>query len=156
MNFVVGIDPGLSGAIALWDDGIEALCVWDMPVAKMARKNVIDEHELVSIMANIGVPDHAYIELVHAMPRQGTVSMFSFGQGFGIVKGIVAALAWPATYVSPQSWQAKMQVAKGKDASRIRASQLLPRYSALFQRVKDNGRSDAALIALFGAGQRSR
>ena len=154
---IVGIDPGITGAVALWDDSVRALQVWDMPVLKVRGKSVLNEPELVHILTFMTTVDHVYVELVHAMPKQGTVSMFSFGMSYGIVKGILAALDLPVTYVTPQSWQKHMQVPKGgKDASRFRALQLLPRYAAAFQRVRDNGRSDAALIALFGAGQQAR
>jgi crossover junction endodeoxyribonuclease RuvC len=153
---IAGIDPGITGAVALWDDSVQALKVWDMPILKVRGKSILNEPELVQVLTAMTNPDHVYVEQVHAMPKQGTVSMFSFGMSYGIVKGILAALDLPTTYVTPQSWQKRMQVPKGgKDASRSRALQLLPRYAQLFSRVRDNGRSDAALIALFGACQQA-
>lgn len=154
---IIGIDPGISGAVALWDDSVQALQVWDMPTLKVRGKSTLNEPELADILSRLAfTADHVYIEQVHAMPKQGTVSMFSFGMSYGIVKGILAALDLPTTYVTPQSWQRQMQVPKGgKDSSRSRALQLLPRYASLFSRVRDNGRSDAALIALFGACQQT-
>lgn len=154
----VGIDPGITGAVALWDMSIKALQVWDMPVLKVRGKSVLNEPQLAHILRSLlPLADvQVYIEQVHAMPGQGVTSMFSFGMSYGIVKGILAGLDLPTTYVTPQSWQRQMQVPKGgKDASRSRALQLLPRYAGLFSRVRDNGRSDAALIALFGACQQT-
>jgi crossover junction endodeoxyribonuclease RuvC len=82
------------------------------------------------------------------MPKQGVTSVFTFGVAFGVVRGVLAALHIPVTYITPQSWQRTMKVPQGKDGSRQRATQLLPRYGDRFVRVRDNGRSDATLIAL--------
>ena len=162
MPAFVGIDPGLSGAVALWDTDHKRLRVWDMPVLKIQGKSVLNEPILADTLSSLTVwPDvQVFVEQVHAMPRQGVTSMFSFGMSYGIVKGILAALDLPTTYVTPQAWQRRMGVAHarvpngGKNASRLRVLQLFPQYAALFERVCDNGRSDAALIALFGACQR--
>ena len=43
-----------------------------------------------------------------------------------------------------------MRVRDGKDGSRLRAMELFPAYADRFKRVKDDGRSDAALIAYYG------
>lgn len=151
MTRVLGIDPGLGGAIALWDDDLQALQVWDMPVHVVtigkASKRVLDEATLANIVIN-AQPDRAIVEWVHAMPKQGVTSVFTFGVAFGVVRGILAALQVSVTYVTPQSWQRSMKVPQGKDASRQRATQLLPRYAHCFVRSRDNGRSDATLIAL--------
>ena len=76
--------------------------------------------------------------------------MFNFGKSYGTIIGIVTALEMPITYVTPQEWQKKVKMQGGKDGSRARASELLPAYSDLFARKKDDGRSDSALIAFYG------
>jgi crossover junction endodeoxyribonuclease RuvC len=85
------------------------------------------------------------------MPNQGVSSMFTFGKSAGIIEGVLGAMNIPVTFVTPQKWIKAMSVVGGKDGSRKRASELLPEFASEFKRVKDNGRSDAALIALFGA-----
>lgn len=151
MARVMGIDPGLGGAIALWDNDIDALRVWDMPVhvirVGQSEKRVLNEAQLADIIREAG-PDRAVCEWVHAMPGQGVTSVFSFGAAFGIARGVLAGLRVPVTYVTPQSWQKAMRVPAGKDGSRQRATQMFPAYAHLFLRKKDDGRSDAALIAL--------
>jgi crossover junction endodeoxyribonuclease RuvC len=151
MSRVLGIDPGLGGALALWDNDLEALYVWDMPVHVIkvgkSSKRVLNEGALASIVRT-AAPDHAVCEWVHAMPKQGVTSVFTFGVAFGVVRGVLAALHIPVTYITPQSWQRAMKVPQGKDGSRQRASQLLPKYADRFVRSRDNGRSDATLIAL--------
>jgi crossover junction endodeoxyribonuclease RuvC len=151
MSRVLGIDPGLGGALALWDSELEALQVRDMPVhvIKVGKsdKRVLDEVALADWVHRAS-PDYAVCEWVHAMPKQGVTSVFTFGVAFGVVRGVLAALHIPVTYITPQSWQRTMKVPQGKDGSRQRATQLLPRYGDRFVRSRDNGRSDATLIAL--------
>jgi crossover junction endodeoxyribonuclease RuvC len=87
------------------------------------------------------------------MPNQGVSSMFTFGKSAGIIEGVLGAMNIPVTFVTPQKWMKAMNVVGGKDGSRKRASELLPEFASEFKRVKDNGRSDACLIALYGASQ---
>jgi crossover junction endodeoxyribonuclease RuvC len=84
------------------------------------------------------------------MAGQGVSSVFSFGRSAGIIEGVLAAFDIPTTLVTPQAWQKAMAVRDGKDGSRERAMQLFPASAELFQRKKDDGRSDAALIAKYG------
>ena len=60
------------------------------------------------------------------------------------------ALAIPLTRVSPLTWRKALQVPRGKDGSRLRASELLPAYAELWRRRRDDGRAEAALLALWG------
>jgi len=84
------------------------------------------------------------------MPGQGVTSMLSLGRSVGVIEGVVAAMGIPLTLVIPQRWQKDMLVRGGKDGSRERAMQLFPMQSELFKRKKDDGRADAALIAMWG------
>jgi crossover junction endodeoxyribonuclease RuvC len=74
-----------------------------------------------------------------------------FFQGYGIVLGIVAALELPMTVVQPVQWKRALSVPAAKDAARARASQLIPGAAGYWTRRKDDGRAEAALIALWGA-----
>lgn len=155
MSLIVGVDPGLSGAIAfLNDEGV--LEIVDMPVLvtkKGAKKqsnidtcqlaNEIDSRNKLSIT-------HAYIEAVHAMPGQGVTSCFQFGKGFGIVIGVIAANYIPFTLVTPNEWKKTLRVPAEKDGARARASELMPRFSHLWSLKKHDGRAEAALLAYWG------
>ena len=153
---ICGIDPGLSGALAFLnvDDGI--LDVVDMPTVSITRnnktKNEVSAQMLASVIRARQV-DSAIIEKVGAMRGQGTSSMFSFGRSVGMVEGVLAGLMIPVDYVTPQRWQKSIGVRDGKDGSREIAARLFPAYAAMFMRKKDNGRSDAALIAYLAATQ---
>ena len=149
---VLGIDVGLNGAIAVVE-GDRLIEVYDMPTFTMERngknKRMVNAAELARLIRQ-SAPASAYLERLSAMPGQGVTSMFSMGQSLGVVLGILAALDIPTTTIPPRTWQKALDVPQGKDGSRYRAAQLFPARAELFKRVKDNGRSDAALIAVYG------
>jgi crossover junction endodeoxyribonuclease RuvC len=151
----LGIDIGLDGAIALIENG-DLLEVHDMPTVTLERNNkskrMVNAAELARLIRQ-AAPGCAYLERLNAMPGQGVTSMFSMGQSLGVVLGILAALDIPTTTIPPRTWQRALDVPQGKDGSRYRAAQLFPAHAELFKRVKDNGRSDSALIAAYGARQ---
>jgi crossover junction endodeoxyribonuclease RuvC len=149
---ILGIDPGLGGALALLTSGGE-LTVRDMPCFEIERggknKRQADTRALVDLIRRLR-PTYCVIERVGAMPGQGVTSMFAFGRVAGQIDGIIAALEIPVSYVSPQVWRKTLQVPAGKDGSRLRASELMPRYAEFWRLKKDDGRAEAALIALWG------
>ncbi len=111
----------------------------------------VDWSEAARIVDAAGHIDHAIIESAAAMPKQGVASMFKFGFVCGGLRGLVAAHFIPVTYVTPKKWKGALSVPKAKDGARARASELLPAYSHLWQRVRDDGRAEATMIALYGA-----
>lgn len=154
-SITLGIDPGLSGAIAFLDLAAGRLEVHDVPTFTLGRggkmKREVDTVGLARLIDAGGPISHAYVEQVGAMPGQGVASMFAFGKVFGIILGILAAGFVPLTLVTPQKWKRALGVPAEKDGARARASQLLPAHAALWTRVKDDGRAEAAMIALWGA-----
>ena len=154
MSLILGIDPGLSGALAFFTPGTGALVVHDVPVLALTRngkaKREVDAVELARLVDAAGPIDHAYIEAVGAMPGQGVSSVFAFGKVFGLLLGILAANFIPHTLVPPARWKRALRVPAEKDGARARASQLLPAHAGLWTRAKDDGRAEAALIAFYG------
>jgi crossover junction endodeoxyribonuclease RuvC len=151
--FALGIDPGLSGAIALLRNGEFAEC-WDMPTMGRGsgNKQQINAAEVARILRECP-PCTAYMELVGAMPGQGVSSMFNFGKAAGAVMGALAALQFPMVEVTPQRWKREFGlIGKEKDMARTVAQQLMP--VAPLSRKKDCGRADALLLALYGHRQR--
>lgn len=148
----LGIDCGLNGALALVVDG-ELVRVVDMPTVTLERngktKRQVSVPELVDIIKELD-PTEAYCEKVFAMAGQGVTSVFSLGRSLGVVEGVLTALRIKTTLMTPQTWIKGMGVVGGKDGSRARAMELFPDHLSLFKRVKDDGRSDASLIALWG------
>jgi len=145
---VVGIDPGLSGAVAmLYPDG-------RLTIFRDFKESI----DIVTAVVRT-VPDAArvVIEHVHAMPGQGVCSMFSFGRSTGIAIGaVLAKTSAPLIQVAPLRWQNHFKKKYGlagapfKEVTRDLAAYLFPKFENLFTRKKDHGSSDAALIALWG------
>ena len=148
----LGIDVGLNGAIALVQDS-DLIGVVDMPTVTLDRngkaKRQVSVPELVDIIKQFD-PTEAFSERVFAMSGQGVTSVFSLARSLGVVEGSLTALRIKTTLMTPQTWIKAMGVVGGKDGSRARAMELFPEHLALFKRVKDDGRSDASLIALWG------
>lgn len=170
MTLIGGCDPGVTGAICVFnlDDG--SLRIYDMPRAfvdqgkgRQARtRNITSAVQLGELMAKMDPkPDVMWLEDVAARPGQGVSSMFTFGRAVGVVEGVMGALSIPVMHVTPGVWMkdfgvvGKSSLHSGKAGrvanSRALASSAFPEYAQLFSRVKDNGRADATLIALYGA-----
>lgn len=151
---ILGVDPGVTGAFAVIDTrDIARVHVVDMPVVMVKSKRQvrqIPEDMVAEIVLRIR-PHFAIIERVHAMPRQGVSSMFNFGCSWGIVRGVLAGLQIPRSYVSPAEWKRRYALGPDKQEARLRAASLFPSCAALFERRRDDGRAEAALLALFGA-----
>lgn len=158
---IIGIDPGLYGALALYDIDTGALEIEDVPVLNMgkgkAKKMIVDTYGLARVIDNWMLPDGplpvVWIELVGVRPGEGAVGAFSFGQTVGLIRGICAAHFLTIEQVTPASWKRAQGVAGDKDQSRHRATTLFPKYGGMFARKKDDGRAEAVLIAHYGASR---
>ena len=151
---IFGIDPGLSGAIAILEDD-KVLDVVDIPVmseGKINKKQLNSAHLAQYIENNILDVNKTIVvvEQVNAMPGQGVTSMFNFGQTFGAIKGISAALKLPIFFVRPSKWKKHFELLKAsKDASRTKTIEMYPSLANKLSRKKDVNKSDAILIARF-------
>jgi crossover junction endodeoxyribonuclease RuvC len=151
-HYLIGIDPGVAGAIVILQsrshpDPIEWM---RMPTLKVGKSSRVDCAALARFLQDYDVA-HAYIEQVHAMPGQGSTSMFTFGHAAGAVEGVVAALMIPITLVTPQHWKKSAGlIGQDKDAARSRAIQMWPKWGALGKKGEGQAIADAALIARFG------
>jgi crossover junction endodeoxyribonuclease RuvC len=149
---VLGLDPGLSGALAIVD-AEHVLFVDDLPVHRIKRgKSIKSDLDLGGLRALLmaHAHDHVWIEQVHAMPKQGVASMFRFGMVTGQILGLVAGLGKPYSLILPQRWQRLAGCGPSPDAARQRAGQLYPDAVPHLVRKKDSGRADAILIARAG------
>ena len=151
---IIGVDPGLSGAVAILKDK-KILNLFDMPVMSEGKKNKrqLNSALLVSLLKeNIKDSDEVsvVVEQVNAMPGQGVTSMFNFGQTFGAIKGICAALELPIFFVRPSKWKKYFElINSSKDSSRTKAIEMYPKLSNQLSKKKDVNKSDAILIARF-------
>lgn len=150
MKSVLGIDPGLSGALALVATDLSKVDVIDTPVHAINGKQQMDVHTLARWMDVQSVDvDHAIIEQVGAMPGQGVTSCFNFGFGTGILHGVICASFIRLRLVRPAVWKRAMGLPADKDASRQMASRMFPKFAHLFSRKKDDGRAEAVLLAVY-------
>ena len=151
---IIGIDPGLSGAIAVMHDK-KVMNMYDMPVMAEGKKNKrqLNSSQLVNIIKeNINEDEDTIVvvEQVNAMPGQGVTSMFNFGQTFGAIKGVCAALKLPIFFVRPSKWKKHFElINSSKDASRTKVIEMYPTLSDQLAKKKDVNKSDAILIARF-------
>lgn len=154
MLYIVGIDPGLSGAIAFYNTLSETLETFPMPTIKAGTgsKRIIDELELARMIdTRSSMIEKVFIERVHAMPKQGVTSVYTFGVGYGIIRGIIAANFLPVEYITPQKWKKELRVPAVKDGARARASEIFPKFSSQWNLAKWDGRAESAMIAYYGA-----
>ena len=151
---IIGIDPGLSGAIAIMQEK-KVINLVDMPIMSEGKKNKrqLNSAQLVKIIKeNIENNDEiaVIVENVSAMPGQGVTSMFNFGQTFGAIKGICAALELPIFFVRPSKWKKHFDLLNSsKDSSRTKVIEMYPSLSNQLTKKKDVNKSDAILIARF-------
>ena len=151
---IIGIDPGISGAISIIENK-KILEVYDTPTMIDGKKNKkqINSAQVTNIIKeriNSGKEVVVVVEHVNAMPGQGVTSMFNFGQSFGVIKGICAALSLPIYFVRPTKWKKHFNLIKtNKDASRTKVIEVYPEISNKLHRKKDSNRADAILIALY-------
>tara|TARA_Y100001958_G_C20993314_1_gene379994 strand:- start:109 stop:603 length:495 start_codon:yes stop_codon:yes gene_type:complete len=153
---IIGIDPGISGSICFFEDG-KILEVIEMPTMTEGKKNkkqvngvqIYNEFsKRINITGNQDI--RVIIEQVSAMPGQGVTSMFNFGQSFGIIKGVCAAMQLPMFFVRPAKWKKYFSLINSqKDASRTRAIEIFPYFSTQLSKKKDSNKADAILIASF-------
>ena len=151
---IFGIDPGVSGAISILENK-KVIEVFDMPTMIDGKKNKkqVNGSQVTNIIKENLTKEKEMIvvvEHVNAMPGQGVTSMFNFGQSFGVIKGICAALGLPIYFVRPSKWKKHFNLIKtNKDASRTKVIEAYPEISSKLHRKKDSNRADAILIALY-------
>ena len=157
---IFGIDPGVSGAICALKEG-NITEIYEMPTMIDGKKNKrqVNGAEVANIfLKEINNQDSnekgdtakVVVEHVTAMPGQGVTSMFNFGQSFGVVKGICAALKLPIYFVRPVKWKKHFNLIKThKDASRTKVIEIFPYISSKISRKKDSNKADSILIAKY-------
>lgn len=135
----IGIDPGKSGATAI------VRCDGSVVTAMFDEKRYIAEFASCA-----GHACHAVVEDVHAMPRQGVTSMFSFGQNKGWILGVLDAFSIPRTLVSPQRWKRYYGLDNDKNKSIVLAHEMFPGVNLLRSprcKKESDGIAEALLMA---------
>lgn len=169
---IVGIDPGLSGAVVAIDNACALLGFFDCPTNKLSTKSAkrdFSERRMIDglrqLLAKTGITKdrtQIWIEKQWAQPRDGKTGAFKNGCGFGIWRAICAAEGYQYSLVAPRTWQKPMlSGVSGDDTKKksiARAEQLFPSLETVITGPRGgitllDGRSDASLIAAYGLRQ---
>jgi crossover junction endodeoxyribonuclease RuvC len=169
MTLVVGIDPGINGGVAVLRG--DAAVVWSMPtVVRLIggkHKRRVDAAALTKlcrdhVAAYLSCSCIAFVERAQASPQMGVSSAFGYGEGFGILVGVLAALNVTVRFVTATQWKRPMGLviagsrelgrndARDKSPALDLARRLYPKLAAELAREKDDGRAEALLIAHYG------
>lgn len=167
MKYIIGIDPGFSGAICVitFDenksfDTPSLTDIWDTPLrsedgnvltSEGGGRQEIDARKVGEMVGRYSKGSViAFVERVASSPQMGVVSSFRFGQGYGVIQGVLAAKGIPTQLISPQVWKSHFELSSNKKKSLELIRTLYPRQRHLFKLEKHDGRAEACLIAHFG------
>ncbi len=141
---LLGIDPGVSGAIATFDTIERRVAVIDMPDTTVALNEAIQALPPIAL---------CILEKPYYNKAIGTTNAARIGTAYGKILGALAWCGVPVLEVTPSTWKAALNLSTSKAASREKASQIFPDDAYQWARVKDDGRAEAALLAWYGLGK---
>jgi Holliday junction resolvasome RuvABC endonuclease subunit len=156
-HLVMGIDPGLSGAISVLDasdpKNLKIVDVLDMPTFDINSKRQLNLMDISNQIERYAIQTRlALFEEVFVMTgKESRGSMFNFGRAFGQVEGILSSFAIPLRYTKPAVWKSVLGLGRDKDQSRQMVTRMFPADSERFKRKKDDGRAEAVLLAVLAA-----
>lgn len=160
--FILGCDPGLDGALAVYRPNDDVLQCHQMPTLRVkagSSRRILNDTELARIVDAVlrdGAPALCVIEAVGPGQQKGTVSSFHLGANFGVIRGVIAANFIPVAFIAPATWKRAMRIPAGADKamSIAAASQAFPRsagqWSSGGRQAQREGAAEAALLALYG------
>lgn len=163
----IGIDNGLLGAVVAIDSSFRLVDYRDTPILNLGKKgktkNEFATAEMGKILRDVSSKAayvKVWLEVAHAMPKQGVSSTFKTGRGFGLWEGICIGIGLVYDIVHPKTWTKVVlhDVPAGdpKARSMAKCQRLFPTLPLTKPRgtvLSLDGRSDAALIAYYGMSQ---
>ncbi len=158
MRHVLGIDPGISGGIAVIDERFNLVDCFRMPVVEIEGKKKVDAGSLFKRLSEFSI-DLAVLEKVGTRPGEGVVGAFSFGDSYGCARAVLECLGIHYRLERPQAWRggqsltglSKEQI--GEIAFEVFRADEIYRGKRLKKdgtRGCNDGISDALMIAKFG------
>ncbi len=148
MKFILGADPGMTGALALIDQHGNLIHTADIVSIEGRVDGYSLRDSIVAMMECYGI-NMAVVENVGSMPKQGVSTTFKFGRAAGCLDGVLQALDCPMAYVTPAQWKTKLKMSgKAKDYPRQWCRQHWPTVSDFNAVGKGQARADAACLAL--------
>jgi len=147
---IIGIDPGVTGAIALrWEGYYE---VYDIPYTVADKKGKRKQVNPVALweLLKVQAPNRTrvFLEKTHAMPKNGVIASYSQGDSNGCIRSVCACLGFPIELVTPHAWKKYFKLGKDKEVVRAKAIEVFPK--AELHLKKHHNRAEALLIAQYG------
>lgn len=158
-GFIVGVDPGAHGAIAVLDESGQLLEVHDMPSTPEASGRTATNAPLLAGILARAHARVAFCEFVGARPTDAKIAAFAFGRARGCIEGVCGALSLPIVFLTPPTWKRLADIppgAENKDLARTRAIARWPQHAEIFKRKSDVDRAEAALIGAAGLLREAR
>ncbi|XP_021734256.1 uncharacterized protein LOC110700993 [Chenopodium quinoa] len=167
-DWIIGIDPDVSGALALlkYDNSVcISAQVFDAPFVQISvgktRRKRLDAKSIVQLLQSFDAPKGttAYLEQSIPFPRDGKLGWWSGGFGYGLWIGVLVASGFSVVPVPSSSWKREFELARStssKDDSRELAARMFPDLTSMLKRKKDHGRAEALLIAAYGKGYKTK
>ena len=156
MRKILGIDPGLSGGLSIIDERFNLIACIQMPtVCVDGKKRRVDPRPVFDFIG-LHQPELTVVEMVGARPGQGVVSMFNFGDAFGVVRAVAECLCPDVRYARPQEWRghqslsglSKEQIAEV--AYEVFQAEAIYGKTRAGKRAVRDGISDSLMIAKYG------
>ena len=143
---ILGVDPGASGGLAIVNSKtLKLVRGIRMPTYKIRGKSIVSPGGVYAFGDGVKI-EVAVIEMVHAMPKQGVSSSFSFGRSTGAVEAIAHLMASRIEWVPPRAWKQHFKLSSSKQES-IDAAQAMFGEGWVWHKKADDGIAEAALIA---------
>ncbi|MDR1048749.1 MAG: hypothetical protein LBL51_03250 [Synergistaceae bacterium] len=157
----IGIDPGLSGAVAVVDEKLQILGLEDTPVVRAGGKTQYNVAEMAALIRRFVLMGDdvgnvlAVLEAQQGLPGQGVTSTFHTGYGYGLWCGILGTMELPYRTVRPSVWTRKVLAGspgEGKARSIAFTLKMFPAAELIPPgcRKPRDGRADAACLAYWG------
>lgn len=162
MMNTLGIDPGVNGALAVYDAANKRIAhIQAMPTMKISKgkgaRNVVDLPRLLEVLRGFAYfydPQITVLEAVGPRHGDGAVGSFTFGEGYGLLRaGIACIFCCRHEPIQPQTWKRHMMVGTLDGDIMKRADQFFPGQSELWRGPKGgflDGIAEASMLALYG------
>lgn len=151
MTTIVAVDPGSSGAIALFGDAANGRVVAVEPFVDDELGIIAQVGRFAARALELCGSPRCIIERVHAMPgggdrKMGATSAFAFGGAYRFARCCLLHTGLPFEDVPPQTWQKGLGLGKVAGPDRKRALKALAQERFRGQKVTLRT-ADALLLA---------
>lgn len=145
-DYYIGIDPGKKGAITILSVNNQAQ-ISDMPLQENGDIDALNIFYILKDMQNENC--FCILEKAHAMPKQGVVSVFNYGKGYGKIQAVLEMLNISYMEMTSQKWKKEFSlIKKDKKESVMIAGKLKPEQNFRTERGRLlDGRAESFLIA---------